>query len=41
MKGIKSGNTPDKKAENIWVYALFPSELIWDFRFSIEATTGK
>lgn len=41
MKGIKSGNKPDKKAENIWVYVSFPSGLIWDFRFSIESTTGK
>lgn len=41
MKWIKSGNTPDKKAEDIWVYALFQSGLIWDFRFSIEATTRK
>ena len=41
MKEIKSGNKPDKKAENIWVYASFSSGLIWDFRFSIEATTGK
>lgn len=41
MKGIKSGNKLDKKAKNIWVYALFLSGLIWDFRFSIEATTGK